>query len=213
MSEKSSKEWTSDGVRKEDIIGTRTFETSDDMERILVYSLLVVFLTGIFALWVGFSNYWEYDGVTDPFMTVFGLICTVGYLFVLIWARARSEKRRKNNKSRDPTIAVREDGVFILYHADGKKDHLNDKIIDVDFSGSSVTFTLEAPSGQRYMMSVKHVLNSLSAVTRIKNMLAYKDDKFQYTNYEKAMMFCQYCGYKVSPADRACPHCGGRQTH
>ena len=203
------------GMGKEDIIGQRTFETGTPG---MLLPLIVWFITGILMSIPAFWFSADYDWYTEEFigwdttMLALGIFMLIFAFAPMIWYASNAAARRRNNRCKDPTIAVRPDGRFVLYHANGAHETLNDTVQDVNYEGNKVTFVLGKQTGERYMRSVKHVDNASSAVTRMKNILSYKDGAYVLTNYEKARLFCQYCGSKVSPAENACSYCGGRVT-
>jgi hypothetical protein len=213
---------------KEDVIGKRVFITEEGVSEgkawLIVWFIMCAILSAI-AFYFGIDTYIGYEKVviggntyyediygTEWSMVGLGILMAICAVAPLIYILPGMIRRRRNNSSKYPTIAVRHDGVFILYNTSGRKTHLEDRIQDVSSSGNTITFILEAPSGARYTKKADNVENAPATVTRIKNVLSYRDDRYVLTNFEKARLFCEYCGTRVSLTDKRCPHCGGKNT-
>ena len=197
---------------KEDVIGWRTFEKSDSDSRGILIALLTWLITSIFMagmlFWIGL---WLFEEI-DWFSTGGGIFMLLFGIAPFFWYLPNAAKKSMNNRSRDPTITVTEEGTFFIYHANGKKECLTDKIREVSASGNRVSFVLEDENGRRYHKWVGYVENSSFAASRIKDVLSLRDSNYTMTAYERARLFCQYCGSRVGSDDRVCGHCGGRIT-
>lgn len=198
-----------DEIKKEDIIGERAYQERG-LEIFLIIGAVVFLLLAILAFSMSDSyDYYSGEDYLDMNMLGMGIFCLALALFFAVFTYKLIKERLMNNRNPNPTVVVREDGVFVLYHANGRKEYLTDKITDVGCRGK-IIFTLEKAGGLRYAKSVRHVNRPEGVVTRIKNILSYDDGKHAYTNYEKARLFCAYCGCKVEPKSGRCPSCGGK---
>jgi DNA-directed RNA polymerase subunit RPC12/RpoP len=200
-------------VEKEDIIATRVFMMGPERSTvvtIIMWSVIALLLAALY-FWGSYSySYIRKEYHIDLSMVVVGTFLLIFAIVPVIWLISATLKKRRNNKDKRPTITVRSDGIFVLYHPDGMSEPLEDKIHIVSPGSDTVTFILERTNGERYSKMVKNVANTSSAAARMKNILAYKDEVFKLTNYEKVRLFCQYCGSKVMPTDKVCSHCGGK---
>lgn len=198
-----------DEIKKEDIIGEREFQARG-LEIAAIVTAVAFVLLAILCFFQSDSyDYTTYEDYIDPYMLGLGIFCLIFGAPFAVFGFKEGKERRRNNRNPNPAVVIREDGVFVLYHANGRKEHLTDRIVDVT-CGRKVFFVLENSGGLRYTKSVRHVHNRASVVTRIKNILAYDDGKHVYSNYEKARLFCAYCGSKVDATSGTCASCGGK---
>jgi len=132
----------------------------------------------------------------------------------------------QNNKCKNPTIGLTEDGNFVLYYPKGTSEEITGTITDVygkrhvemhstsSAAGNVVTttsyaqertwgqvvFTVLEPSGQRVLKTVPFVTNCLETAAKINEIRAQKE-KPAITKFEKKRMFCQYCAAKIKDGD------------
>jgi DNA-directed RNA polymerase subunit RPC12/RpoP len=167
---------------------------------------MIFLLIGVMIIWLELD--YSYYGIDWGFIA-WGAVLVLIALGAMIYLMIKPLKKMINNSSRRPTVTVKGDGTFVLYHLTGR-EHLTDKVIDVHADGGTVSFILSSENGNRYEKKVRYVENSSFTVSRIKDVLSLKDSRYSLTQYENMRIFCQFCGSRIGTADKACSHCGGK---
>ena len=161
-----------------EVIGKRA--TKVKVMGTLLFMVIVCFLFGIpgtILLLIYLSPY----VIVAAALVVFG-----SFMLVFMFAPI------KNNKNPNPVIVLRPDGVFVIYHPNGKEEALLDKIIEVtarpfgkNEAGENyghITFKLEKPAtGQSYLKFASFVLDCEETTARIKEILAAKTNTISFS--------------------------------